>query len=106
MKTITEFSGTVLREAARIRKLHRPVRPAQRPEAAEKAPDEAEDRTPPDAEARLAGEAPGTEAALTAPADAQAPVEISEAAAGDEPAGAENAEELEGEAQAAAAGEG
>src|SRR3569623_1359618 len=72
MKTITEFSGTVLREAARIRKLHRPARPAKRPEA--------EQDPAPDAAAPAAEAAPATEAAPPASTEAQSPVEISGAA--------------------------
>jgi hypothetical protein len=41
MKTITEFSGTVLREAARIRRAHRPQKAPAAPAAAEEGAQEA-----------------------------------------------------------------
>src|SRR3569623_1534191 len=84
MKTITEFSGTVLREAARIRKLHRPARPAKRPEA--------EQDPAPDAAAPAAEAAHATEAAP--PAAEAAPVIYPEMLAADVAARAEVAEKL------------
>ena len=61
MKTITEFSGTVLREAARIRRAHRPQRPEPAPQpAAEEGGAPVEEALPAsaeDAEAAAAADA-------------------------------------------------